>query len=73
MTDRVHSLTVALSKDIRTDDVQPLVEAIGMMKGVLHVKPNVANSSDYVMRKRLRDELVYKLMASIDEFTGAKS
>lgn len=37
MTDRVGALCVVLEKDIRDDDVAPLVDAIRMMRGVLSV------------------------------------
>lgn len=34
MTDRVFALTVTLSDGIRDDDAQPIIDAIGMIRGV---------------------------------------
>lgn len=48
MTDRFHSLTVVLDADTRDDDAQPLIDAIMMLKGVIAVKGDVADSSSYV-------------------------
>lgn len=38
MTDRIRTLTVLLDRDIRTDDVEPLVAAIEHLKGVRKVE-----------------------------------
>jgi hypothetical protein len=57
MTDRIHSLTVALDKDYRADDVQAIVNAIKMVKGVLNVGLNVTDHNDYTARMRARMEL----------------
>lgn len=61
MTDRVHSLTVALEKDIRTDDIEPLVEAIGQLRGVLKVKMHVSNIASHMAEERARQALGKKL------------
>lgn len=57
MTDRIHSLTVVLDKDYRDDDVQAIVAAIKMVRGVLTVGLNVADHNDYMARERARAEL----------------
>ena len=43
MTDRAHALTVTLIRDIRVDDVEHIMGAIGMLKGVLKVAPNLVD------------------------------
>lgn len=43
MTDRFNALTVVLEKDIREDDAQALLSAIGQLRGVLTVSGNVAD------------------------------
>lgn len=63
MTDRVHSLTVVLESDARTDDLEPLVKAIQQLRGVLTVKQHVANFETFMAQERVRRELGEKLMA----------
>ena len=43
MTDRISSLTVVLSDNIREDDVESLVQAIGQFKSVLTVRKDVSD------------------------------
>lgn len=58
MTDRIQALTVVLDCDIRTDDVQRVVEAIEMVRGVASVsEQHVANLEDYMARERVRQQL----------------
>ncbi len=61
MTDRIHSLTIVLEKNTRSDDVQPLIDAIKMMRGVLSVKANVANLDTYTAEIRARSEVIEDL------------
>lgn len=61
MTDRVNHLTVVLDKDYRDDDVQAIVEAICMLKGVASVGVNVTNPSDYSNRELAKYQLIDKL------------
>ena len=37
MTDRIHTLTVVLEKDMREDDAKALIDAIQQMRNVLSV------------------------------------
>ena len=57
MTDRYHSLTVVLEKDVRTDDAEPIINAIRMVKGVLSVSGKVSNIESHVAQERARFEL----------------
>lgn len=43
MTDRISVLTVALEEPIRDDDVQVLIDAILMLRGVAAVTTHVSN------------------------------
>lgn len=61
MTDRTNHLTVVLDDDYRDDDVQHIVNAIGMIKGVISVGVNVLDSDDYVARAVARTQLTSKL------------
>jgi hypothetical protein len=60
MTDRYHSLTVVLGKDVREDDCQPLIDAIRHMRGVIDVSGNVSGFDD-IGYMRARNELSKKL------------
>jgi hypothetical protein len=57
MTDRIYSLTVALDHDMRDDDVEALVDAIGCLRHVLSVKENVSDPGLWTVDQRVRREL----------------
>lgn len=61
VTDRFHSLTVVLDRNIRSDDAEPLINAIRLLTGVQSVAANVADPSHYVAETRVRFELREKL------------
>ena len=63
MTDRYHSLTVVLEKDLRDDDCQPVMAAIGMIRGVASVQGVVSNMESNMAKVRARRELGHKLLA----------
>jgi len=65
MTDRIKGLVVVLDQDYRTDDVDEIVNAIQMVKGVAAVEKNVAEMDDYINRERVRQELVKKLFEAL--------
>lgn len=65
MTARVNMIFVILEEDIRTDDVQPLMDAIKMMKGVLDVEQHITNPQDILAESRARHELGVKLLEVI--------
>lgn len=61
MTDRINGLYVILEKDIREDDVEDLVNAIRLLRGVLKVETHVADFDEAIARARVRSELTGKL------------
>lgn len=65
MTDRVNGLLVALENDIRVDDVEPLINAIKCLQGVVGVKVSVVDSSDMLARMRINSEWEAKLFELI--------
>lgn len=67
MTARVRSLTIALDDDIRTDDVESLVNAIKMMRNVLSVTTNEVNPNDWATERRVKLETAQKLTNLITE------
>jgi hypothetical protein len=65
MTGHVHSLTVVLDHDVREDDVQHVIDAIGMVRCVLSVTPIVADSTSHMAEKRAGvewSELLYAIL-----------
>lgn len=52
MTDRLKGVLITFDRDIRDDDAQPIIEALKLIKGVLTVKPYVADMEDYMMYQK---------------------
>lgn len=65
MTDRVKGCWVSFDKDKRVDDVETLVAAIKMLKGVQDVTLSLSNSDDWMNRSRIRLELGKELLQVI--------
>jgi hypothetical protein len=62
MTDRINALTVVLKDDIREDDVEPLMNAIRLLQGVVSVNLHVADIGSHIAKERAkayyRDKIV---------------
>lgn len=67
MTDRIHSFTVVLDQDIRTDDVEAIVRAIEMIRHVADVRPHVADMNTHTAYVRARSDLAGKLYDALKE------
>lgn len=65
MTDRFCGLTVVLEQDFREDDIEPILNAIKMIKGVLNVTGVVSNVDVLIAQERARRELERKLLEVI--------
>lgn len=61
MTDRYNSLTVALDRDIRSDDAEWIINAIKMIKGVADATGNIVDSDSYSAEIRIKIEIMEKL------------
>lgn len=61
MTDRYKGFTVALKADLRSDDAETVIKAIGMIKGVLSVDPILATSEDGIIEMRTKNELMDRI------------
>ena len=70
MTDRIRVLTVVLDRDYRDDDVQEIVNAIKMTKGVADVTTTVVEGMDYVNRSIFADENQRLLWRAIGAVCG---
>ena len=62
MSDRYHSLTVVLDRDIRDDDTQPIIDAIKQIRNVLSVSGCVANLESHMAEERAKMLLREKLL-----------
>ncbi len=67
MTDIVKGFTITLEKDIREDDVEYILNAIKMIRGVADVEPSIVGSDDIMNRSRIRHELREKFYKFIKE------
>lgn len=61
MTDRIKGVWVAFDRDIRTDDVEPLLEALKCFRGVSSVTTSTVHADDWMNRDRIRNELSARL------------
>jgi hypothetical protein len=68
VTDRHSGYIVTLEQEVREDDAEVIIAAIGMIKGVLTVDPVVADATRHIERRRARSQLINKLIAIADEW-----
>lgn len=61
MTDRYNGFIVVLEKNIRSDDAEATINAIRQIRGVLSVRPNIADADSAIAEERVRSELSQKL------------
>jgi hypothetical protein len=67
VTDRFHSLTVALTDDLREDDAERLIDAIKLLRGVAGVKGNVSDPGFYTAVIRAQRVTEQKLWDALHE------
>lgn len=65
MSDRYNYLTVALEANLKDEDAEGLIKAIEQFRGVLEVKPHVADADSYIADARAKHELRQKLWESL--------
>lgn len=61
MTRRICTLTVALEEDTRIDDIQPLIDAIKHLRGVLDVEAVDSSPDIWTAHMRAKHELGQKI------------
>ena len=66
MTDRFHSLTVVLERDMREDDAEALIDAIRMFRGVIGVDGNVTCIDSHIAEKRAKYEMTRRIYDAIN-------
>lgn len=63
MTDRIRSLVVILDEDTRTDDAEPLINAIRQLRGVQTISHGpVVDFRDHIARRVARSAIIDKLI-----------
>lgn len=67
MTDRVKGFTVTLEKDIRIDDVEVIMQAIRMIRGIADVEPSITSVEDHMNRQMVKNELREKFIKFYEE------
>lgn len=68
MTTRLKGLVVVLESNVREDDAQPLIDAIGLLHGVQSVKPLPADAvDDFVVASRVRTDLERRILAALHD------
>ena len=67
MSSQYHSLTVVLEKNLRDEELEPLIHAIGMMRHVLSVKGNVSNLDVHCAEERAKYTVVERLVKIVTD------
>lgn len=66
MTDRYHALIVVLEEPIRSDDAQPIIDAIRMLRGVIDVVPQVTDLDHHLAVTKAKYEIAKRLWDALD-------
>jgi len=66
MTDKVKGFTVTLEKDISIDDVEVILNAVKMIKGIAHVEHSISTPNDHFARQRVKMEIREKMWNIIE-------
>ena len=67
MTDRVKGCTVVFDKDYREDDIEDILNAIKMIKGVIKVESSITTTDDYYAKEQSKYELRSKFYKFIKD------
>lgn len=62
MTDRIKGLTVVLDKDYREDDVEVIIQAISLLRGVQQVIPRESGHEDIMTEMRVKQKLKSEIL-----------
>jgi hypothetical protein len=67
MTDRYVTFTVVLEREIRSDDAEPILQAIRQIRGVADVVPQVADPLAYWAKFHVKRDILTKLLDYLKE------
>lgn len=62
MTDTVNAFIVILGEDIREDDIEPTINALRQIKGVVDVQPHLFDPDVAIAKAQLRVEVFNKIV-----------
>ena len=65
-TDKIKGLTVVLDDDYEEDELDSIIKAIKMVKGVLDVKKENINKTDFMNRRRIEMKMKEKILGVLD-------
>ena len=65
MSEKVNFLTVMLSKDYTEEDARFIMQAIGMIQGVMKVEWNIVASDAIVIEERTKREFLRKILKAL--------
>lgn len=62
MTNRIKGLTVTLKDDFREDDCEAVINAIGLLYGVISVERHVSDIDHHMAKEQVRSEIRDKIL-----------
>ena len=62
MSNKYHSVTVAIEKGLKEEDIKHIIDAIKMIKGVISAEGNIADATLYIAESRARHEMQQKIV-----------
>ncbi len=66
MAERVSGLIAVLEDDARESDLEPLITAISMLRGVLEVKPITSRPGlEYTLKLRIKKDVLARVEAAL--------
>lgn len=67
MTDRIHSITIVLDRDMRIDDAESLLKALRHFRNVIDVIPNVADTTALMAEARARRDATDAMLEAVEK------
>ena len=68
MTDRINAFIVILEQDLREDDADMTLTAIGRLRGVLEVRPHKADSNSVIARAQARRHILERIQKAVEDY-----
>jgi len=68
MSDKYRSLTVALEEETSEENIKLIQNAIEMVKGVLRVVPEVAESDNYAVKEIVKWKIIREMVTMLKNF-----
>lgn len=66
MSDKMNALIVILDEDTRLEGIQPTIDAIKQLRGVIDVQTNVSDITQTIAVSRAKQELSEKLWKALE-------